>query len=453
MHTAGRTVVFSALTVALALCGLLAFPMYFLKSFAYSGIPVVIFAALASLTVLPAALFGLGPRIDQLSMHRRPQKPVENGAWRKIADTIMRRPIALGVPAVVLLLALGAPFLHVKFGGPSASELPPGAPAARASVTLDQQYSAVSAEPVIVVSDNPGSRKTLNASVASYASELSRLSGVRQVEVVTGTYVQGRQFAPPTLASTRYETPGGIWMAVVPSVDPYGPAGQQLVRAIRATPRPFPVDVTGAGAQFLDTLTSIEHGMPLALLIIGISMFVLLFLLTGSVILPIKAFVLNMMSLSATFGAMVWVFQEGHLRWLVGNFTATNSVVVTMPILMFCIAFGLSMDYEVFLLSRISEEYADCSDNRLSVVRGLERTGRLVTAAAGLVAIVFFSFVSSGVTFMKMLGLGLGLAVLLDATIVRGVLVPAFMRLAGNMNWWAPRSLRRLHNRLGLREQ
>jgi RND superfamily putative drug exporter len=199
-------------------------------------------------------------------------------------------------------------------------------------------------------------------------------------------------------------------------------------------------------------MDSLGNRLPYSLLLIAVSTFILLFLLTGSVVVPIKALVLNLLSLSATFGSMVWIFQEGHLQFLTGDFTVTGSIVATIPIMMFCVAFGLSMDYEVFLLSRIKEEYDATGDNTRSVALGLERTGGLVTAAALLVALVFLSFLTSGITYMKLLGLGLALAVMVDATLVRGVLVPAFMRLAGPYNWWAPGPLARLYQWYGLSE-
>jgi RND superfamily putative drug exporter len=397
--------------------------------------------------MLPAALIMLGDKIDRWSLHRQPPKPLEHVAWYRIARRIMHRPVLAAVPAILLLLALGAPFLQVKFGFVGASDLPPGDPSARASVALNQQYPVFGADPILVVAPHVGDPAARSTQIADYAAELSRLPHARNVTALTGTYVAGRQVATPNIVSSQYANNGGTWLSVTPDVDPYGPAGRELVQAIRAAPHPFQIGVTGDGADFLDSLVAIEHGLPLALAIIGISMFILIFVLTGSILLPIKAFVLNMLSLTATFGAMVWVFQEGHLRWLVGNFTVTGSLVTTTPIVMFCIAFGLSMDYEVFLLSRITEEYEITGDNQLAVVRGLGQTGRLVTSAAVLVAIVFFSFVTSGVAFMKLLGLGLGLAVLLDATIVRGVLVPSFMRLLGNANWWSPRPLRHLRCR------
>jgi RND superfamily putative drug exporter len=245
----------------------------------------------------------------------------------------------------------------------------------------------------------------------------------------------------------------GTWLSVVADVEPYSNEGKQLVSDLRAVPSPLGTTlVGGSAAVFADSQDAMGSRLPWAIGIIAIATFILLFLFTGSVVLPLKALVLNTLSLSATFGAMVWIFQEGHLSQWLGDFTVTGELDTSMPILMFCIAFGLSMDYEVFLLSRIKEEYDRTGDNTAAVALGLQRTGRLVTSAAALMAIVFIAFAMSGVTIIKMLGIGVALAVLVDATIVRGLLVPSFMRIAGDANWWAPAPLKRLHARFGLSE-
>jgi RND superfamily putative drug exporter len=249
----------------------------------------------------------------------------------------------------------------------------------------------------------------------------------------------------------RFVGTGGTFVNVVPSVEPLSEQGEDLVKSVRAVDAPFDVAVGGLSAQLVDTKDSLFSRMPLAIGIIVLVIFVVLFLMFGSVIVPAKAVVLNFLSLTATFGAMVFVFQDGHFSGFL-DFTKTGFLDATTPILMFCIAFGLSMDFEVFLLSRIKEEHDRGSDNVRSVALGLERTGRIVTAAAGLISIVFLAFATSQVSFIKLFGIGLTLAVLVDAYIIRGTLVPAFMRLAGEVNWWAPGPLRRLHNRIGVSE-
>ncbi len=277
------------------------------------------------------------------------------------------------------------------------------------------------------------------------------MPGVARVDAATGSYVRGRAVPGAPDLAQRFADPSGAdgtWWSVVPSVEPLSSAGERLAKDVRAVPAPSTVLVSGPSAALVDTKDSLFSRMPLALAIIAVVTFVVMFLMVGSILVPVKALVLNLLSLSATFGAMVFIFQEGHLSGPLG-FTATGSLTATMPILMFCIAFGLSMDYEVFLLSRIKEEHDRTGDNEHSVAMGLERTGRIVTAAAALLSFVFLAFATSGISFIKMFGLGLALAVIMDATLVRGVLVPAFMRLAGNANWWAPAPLRRLHERIG----
>jgi RND superfamily putative drug exporter len=271
------------------------------------------------------------------------------------------------------------------------------------------------------------------------------------VDASTGSYQDGRRVFSPTEASARFSGEDGTWLALVPAVEPISEEGERLVADVRSTTAPFETLVAGPSAELVDTKAGITSRLSLAAAIIAVVTFVLLFLMTGSVLVPLKAIVLNLLSLTATFGAMVWIFQDGNLSGLLG-FTATGTLDTSMPILMFCIAFGLSMDYEVFLLSRIKEEYDRSGDNTASVAMGLERTGRIVTAAAALLSVVFIAFATSGITFIKMFGVGMALAVIVDATLIRAALVPAFMRLAGNANWWAPRPLRRLHDRIGLRE-
>ena len=255
----------------------------------------------------------------------------------------------------------------------------------------------------------------------------------------------------PNELSRRFTAAGrGTWLSVVPSVEPFSPAGEKLVKAVRATPAPFPVLVGGDSARLVDGKAVLGRRLPLALALVAVSTFVLLFLMVGS-LLPVKALLLNVLSLSATFGALVFVFQDGHFARLL-HFTPTGTISVFIPVLLFCIAFGLSMDYEVFLLSRIKEEVDLGAANDDAVAVGLERTGRIVTAAALLLALVFVAFATAQVTVVKVFGVGLALAVLVDAFLIRATLVPAFMRLAGRANWWAPRGLRRFHLRYGIWE-
>ncbi|MEV6124949.1 MMPL family transporter [Streptomyces sp. NPDC052077] len=452
LRTAGRTVLFSALTVGLSLSALLIFPMYFLRSFAYAGIAVVAFAVVAALVVLPALLAVLGHRVNKWSFGRHREKPADTGFWHRLSLLVMRRPLPLATGVVVLMALLLTPFLGVRFGLSDERALPQHAQAHEVGTRIAEDYPARAMSPLLVVADGTGDPRSRTTDIAEYSQRLSELPDVARVDGLAGSYTDGQRVAEPGRLYEQFAGENGTWLMVVPEVDPYTDEGQDLVTEVREMSAPFPVQVGGTAASFKDTMASLGDRLPYGLLIIAASIFVLLFLLSGSVLMPVKALVLNLFSLTATFGSMVWVFQDGHLKWLVGDFTTTGMTVATNPIMMFCVAFGLSMDYEVFLLSRIKEEYDRTGDNRLSVARGLERTGGIVTAAALLMALVFLSFLLSGITHMKMLGFGLALAVLMDATLVRGILVPAFMRMAGRFNWWAPAPLARLHRRIGLRD-
>jgi len=450
--TAGRTVVFSGITVGIALSALLAFPQFFLRSFAYAGIATTALAVLAAVVVLPALLAVLGTRVNRFRVLRGSMEVTDHGFWYRLSQFVMARPWPVLLGGVALLVALGLPFFRVTFGQTDDRVLPSSAQAAQAGQLLRDKFDSRESDPLTVVAPT----STAGAGVVTtYAEQLSQVPGVTRVDALTGSFADGRQVAPANPASRRFAAPigDGTWLSVVVDVEPYSNAGKQVVTDLRAVQSPLGVTyVGGSAAVFADSQDAMGSRLPWAIGIIAVATFILLFLFTGSVVLPIKALVTNTLSLSATFGAMVWVFQEGHLSQWLGNFTVTGELDTSMPILMFCIAFGLSMDYEVFLLSRIKEEYDRTGDNTAAVAMGLQRTGRLVTSAAALMAIVFISFATSGVTIIKMLGVGVALAVLVDATIVRGLLVPAFMRIAGDANWWAPGPLRRLHDRIGISE-
>ncbi|HTJ75471.1 MAG TPA: MMPL family transporter [Acidimicrobiales bacterium] len=447
--TAGRTVIFSAVTVAVSLAAMLVFPLAFLRSFAYAGVAVVALAAVGAVVVLPALLAVLGARVDKLVLWRRAAKPEGTGFWHRVALAVMRRPVPVATVIIVVLLFLGAPFLRIAFGLPDDRVLPASASSHQVQDAIRTNFSSNEAGALSVVARTADAANT--ADIARYAADLSRAPGAARVDASTGSYIGGQLVAPPNEASARFtsRTGAGTWLSVVPAVEPYSAAGEKLVKAVRAVPPPFAVQVGGQSAELVDSKASLFGRVPLAGGLIALVTFVALFLMTGGVLVPVKAVVVNLLSLTASFGAMVWIFQEGHLSGIL-DFTATGTIATTMPILMFCIAFGLSMDYEVFLLSRIKEEYDRTGDNVGSVALGLERTGRIVTAAAALLAVVFLAFATSHVTFIKLFGLGLALAVILDATLIRAALVPAFMRLAGRANWWAPPALRRVHARFGI---
>jgi RND superfamily putative drug exporter len=465
VRTAGRTVAFSAVTVAASLCALLVFPLAFLRSFAYAGVAVAFLAGLFSVVVLPAILAALGTRVDKLTIFKRSVEAHDEGFWHRMALFVMRRPVIVATSAIAVLLFLGAPFLHLNLSLPDDRVLPESAPSRQVSDVLRAEFGSKEAGASSVVAEGIGDPTTRATEIDAYAAALAALPGVARVDAATGSYC-GEGLADLGCTPGQLVVPGGegryltfnsanaggsTYLSVVPDLEPLSAEGEQLVKAIRATDAPFATQVTGMSAQLVDTKDALFSRLPLAALIIALVTFLVLFIQFGSVVIPIKAVILNLLSLSATFGAMVWVFQEGHLSGAL-NFTAIGSIDATTPILMFCVAFGLSMDYEVFLLSRIKEEYDRTGDNELSVARGLERTGRIVSAAALLIAVVFIAFATSHVTFIKLFGVGLTLAVLMDAFLIRGTLVPAFMRLAGSWNWWAPAPLRRLHQRIGVSE-
>ncbi|MBY4574065.1 hypothetical protein ACN94_10785 [Gordonia paraffinivorans] len=460
LATAGRTVAFSAVTVALSLSALALFPQYFLRSFAYAGLGVVVLAALAALVVTPAVLMVLGDRIDSLDARRplrrllrlpSPQdKEPEDTWWYRLVRWVMRHALPVATAVIVFLLVLGAPFLSLKMGFPDDRVLPGSASARQIQDEIRQDFDDDLSSAVTVVMRGPIDPGEL----AAYTRQLSEIDDVNSAGSSAGIFVSGRQVAPGSPDDTRGDT-HVLSISTDRAVMSEG-AIEQL-DAMRALPVPAGTEVwfTGLTAVTDDTVYSIYAHLPWVLGLIAVATFILLFLFTGSVVLPLKALVLNILSLSATFGAMVWFFQEGHLGGL--GTTATGTLNATMPVLLFCVAFGLSMDYEVFLLGRIREEWLHSgrtrADNDHAVALGLARTGKVITAAALLMSIVFAAIAASEVSFMRMFGVGLTLAVLMDATLVRMFLVPAFMRLAGRANWWAPAPLRKLHDRFGLSEE
>lgn len=432
METAGRTVIFSGLTVALSLSALLVFPLFFLRSFAYAGIVVVLSAVAGAVVVLPAVIALLGTRVDRLVLWKRKPKPDGPNVWFRIARVVMARPIHIGALTIIFLLALGVPFLSAKFGLPDDRILPKTSSTHVVTQAIRDDFSQQDENSITVVGTHLPKTVT-RARVDEYAHTLRAVPGVAQVATVINN--------------------AGVRITVVPSVEAYSTAGVTLVHDLRAVPAPFHVGLTGNGPQFVDVQKAVFSKLPLALGLIAIATFVLLFLLTGSFVLPIKALLLNLISLSAVFGALVWVFQEGHLGSLIGGFQISGYLDITTPVLLFCVAFGTSMDYEVFLMSRIKEEHDLSGDTQGAVAMGLSRTGGIVTSAAALFAIVNIAFVTSGVTFIKLFGVGLTIAVMVDATLIRGLLVPAFMRLMGEANWWAPPWARRIHERWGMSDE
>jgi len=449
--TAGRTVAVSGVLVALALSSLMIFPQVLLHSMGLGGAAAVLVAMLASLTVLPALLAVLGRRVDagRLPWSRRRRLPSvtgtvaglmagdrsDNGRWGRIAQSVMRRPVPVLIGILVLLGVLSAPFAKVHFGGIDERMLPAGTQSRVVSERLAADFTGAGIRPIQVLIGDASASDT-----SAFQSRVAALPGV------TGTTVSAQKAAATpgtenTLVSVQYNG------------DASSAAARQIVERVRALPRPAgaTVMVGGTSAEVVDQLHSLSSRLPwMALLVAGIT-FLVLAVAFGSVVVPLKAIVMNLISIAAAFGVVTWIFQDGHLSGLLG-FTPTGYVEASQPILMVAILFGLSMDYEVFLLSRIRERWDELGDNTAAVVSGVQRTGWMISTAAVLLCVVVGSFATSGITFVKMIGVGMVVALLVDATLVRLLLVPATMRLLGRHNWWAPGPLGRLYGRYGVRE-
>ncbi|WP_428341839.1 MMPL family transporter [Mycobacterium sp.] len=445
VRTAGRTVVFSATTVTLSVLALLVFPMMFLRSIAYACVGVILLATGCALVVTPAMLRILGPRIDSLNVGRAIRRlfgrrapagtrAEEDGFWFRSSRLVMRRPVVMGGAVLILALVLAAPFSAIRLNFPDDRSLPTTIESRSVGDVVRAQFPAQATAAMDVILEASADADQLDP----YAMALSRLPHVAAVKLATANYVNGRHVGEKPVPHAD-----GPYLTVVPDVDPYSDAAHRLLDQVRRTPSPGTVHVGGLTAENFDTKDALLERIPLAAALIAVAMFGVLFAFTGSVVLPLKALLLNIISLSATLGAMVFIFQEGHLKWLGGDFTVTGTLPTPTPILIICLTFGLSMDYEVFLLSRITEEYRAHGDTNLAVMSGLQRVGPIVTAAALMMSIVFIAMATSQVSFIKSLGLGLTLAILFDATLIRAVLMPAAMRLMGRANWWAPHWRRR----------
>ncbi|KAA1250805.1 MMPL family transporter [Mycobacterium simiae] len=472
MATSGRTVLFSATTVALSMAATVAFPMYFLKSFAYAGVATVAFVAAASIVITPAAIVLLGPRLDAWDVRRllrrvlgRPEpvhKPVQQLFWYRSTKFVMRRWLPIGLAVTAVLVLLGLPFLSVKWGFPDDRVLPSSASARQVGDQLRKNFThdRAMAVPVVV----PDARGLTAADLDSYAADLSQVPNVSAVTAPSGTFVGGKRMGPPA-AATGFSD-GSAFLTVSSTAPLFSPAADTQLNRLHHVTGPAGRSVAMAGLAQVnrDSVDAVTNRLPLVLGLMAAITFVLLFLLTGSVVLPAKALVCNVLSLSAAFGALVWIFQDGHLGAL--GTTPSGTLVANMPVLLFCIAFGLSMDYEVFLVARIREYWLASgaahpanpspaqahAANDESVALGVARTGRVITAAALVMSMSFAALIAANVSFMRMFGLGLTLAVAADATLVRMVLVPAFMHVMGSWNWWAPKPLGWLHERFGINE-
>lgn len=421
VNSAGKTVFYSGLTVLVTLSALIFFPLDFLKSFGYAGVSVVSLAVLGALIPLPAIMALLGHRIDKGVVRKSGITPKEDGRWAHTARNVMRRPIPVVIGSLLVLGIFAAPISNIAFAQVDSRVLPKSDPAAIGAAKILERFNGFEGSPVEVVIPNGVGRET---QVDKYLAEVSKVDGIARVSPIE-TY--GRD----------------LRIQVIPSKASRSLAAEQIIHDIRDIPSPTGTLIGGAAADFTDSQDGIARTLPWALGWIALWVMILIFVFTGSIILPIKAVLLNALSLLATLGAITWIFIDGHLKWLVGDFTVTGTLDTGTVILVAVVVFGLSMDYELFLLSRIREEHMAGKSNIESVAVGLQRSARIITAAALLLAVVFASFMISGVTSIKMLGFGVALAVILDATLVRALLVPALMRLFGERNWWAPKALRR----------
>jgi len=457
--TAGRTVLVSGITVATALASLMLFPVTFLRSMGYGGVATVLVDVLAALTVMPALLAVLGPRVNALRIRRTvrrapavwpasagtggsggssPRVGREHaGGWYRLASSVMRRPLVYAIPIVAVLLVLGSPFLRITWGGVDATDLPASAPSRVVAEALNRDFPGNPTAPIESVVQFPGPVARSPARISELTGYVSRLSHVPGVEGAR-------------LAGVRGDI-ARVDLGYGPGT--YTPQARAIVTQVRDVTAPpgARAYVGGQTAGLVDELSSLGQVLPWMGLVVALATIAALFLAFGSVVLPLKAIVMNVLSLSAMYGVVVWIFQQGHLSGLL-QFTSNGTIDPTMPILMFALMFGLSMDYEVFLLSRVRERYDQTGDTREAVASGLQRTGGLITSLALLLIIVVGAFSASGITFIKLLGVGMIVALAVDATIVRVMLVPAVMRLLGSANWWAPRPLRRLYARYGIRE-
>ena len=419
--TAGRTVFFSGVTVIITLSSLMLFPLGFLKSFGYAGVSVVSIAILSSLIPLPAILALLGRRIDKFVVRRKSLAPKEEGGWARTVRYVMKRPVSVVVLSIIFLGILAAPVKDLVFSQVDSRVLPASDRSAIAAQFILDKFPGQQGNPIEIIF--PGAADNI-LEINDYASRIINVPGIISVGKVETFGADAR-------------------LSAIHSMGPRTPDAEKMIDQLREVPSPDGTLIGGVAADYADGQNALASTLPWALTWIAIGVLVLLFLFTGSIILPIKAIILNVLSLAATMGLLTWVFIGGHLKWLVGEFTVTGTFDTSIAILIAVVAFGLSMDYELFLLSRIKEEHDAGRSNIEAVATGLQKSARIITAAAVLLAIVFASFITSGVTSIKSLGFGIAFAILLDATLVRALLVPALMRLFGERNWWAPKALRR----------
>lgn len=426
--SAGKTVVFSGLTVALVLVSMAFFPQYFLQSFALAGVSVVTLAVIGAAIAVPAQLNLLGDRVNKLRVLKRDLTPKDTGFWEKVARFTMRRPLPILFVSIVFLSSLFSLSSQVVFGQVDDRVLPKDNPAHVASDLLRERFEGRESSPIEILV------RGTDAEIQQYIDDVKNQDNIVRVALV------------PTEEDTDW-----VRINAITDVETRSPDGLELVVALRAIETELDEVLIGGNAAFYtDSQQGIEAALPIAGIWVFVTTFIILFLFTGSVLIPIKAIVLNVLSLGATLGLVGWIFQNGELQWLLGEYSVTGTIDTSSVVMIALVAFGLSMDYELFLLSRIKEQHDAGYNTVNSVALGLQRSGRIITAAALILAVTFGAFASSGVSIMKMLGLGIAFAILLDATVVRGLLVPAIMRLMGSANWWAPKWMKAIHEKIGL---
>jgi RND superfamily putative drug exporter len=446
--TAGRTVLFSGITVAIVLSSLAFFPQYFLKSFAIGGVVVVFLSIAGALIALPALLALLGDRVNNLRLGRKKNVPKtkDDGFWGSTARFVMKRPLAISLVALIGLGGLMSLSGNIQFGQVDDRVLPKTSNSVEANDVIRERFSGREASPVEILVKGASSEDVLD-----YVVALSKLPDITRVQSSAGIAQDGildQGYAP---MFSSYAQNGYQRIQAIHDVEPRSIAGQELTADIRKVKLDsHKVLIGGIAASYTDSQDGIVEQLPTVAIWILAFTLILMFLFTGSVLLPIKAVLLNILSLGATYGFLTWVFIDGNLKWLLGDFIVTGTVDTSSIVLIAVVVFGLSMDYELFLLSRIKEQHDAGMSTIDSVAVGLQRSGRIITAAALVLALSFVAFATSGVTIMKMLGLGIAFAILLDATIIRALLVPALMRLFGDLNWWAPKWMKAIYRKLGL---
>ena len=420
LATAGKTVFYSGLTVFVTLLSLTFFPLPFLKSFGYAGVSVVALAVAGALFGLPPILALIGGKVDKGVIRKSAITPKEDGRWAQTARFVMRKPVSVVVLSLIVLGIMAAPISNISFSQGDSRILPASNSAAIATAVQTERFTNnVSTVDIVILN---GANNEVE--IASYLQKVAKVSGISSV-------------------GPAQNVGSDVRVSAYQSLLPRTPEAQKMIHDLREIKAPAGTLIGGVAADYTDSQDGISQTLPWALGWIAISVLILLFVFTGSIILPIKAVLLNIMSLTATMGVLTWVFVDGHMQWLVGSFTVTGTLDTSIAILIAVVVFGLSMDYELFLLSRIREEHLLGKSNIESVATGLQRSARIITAAAVLLAVVFAAFVTSGVTSIKTMGFGVALAVILDATLIRALLVPALMRLLGERNWWAPKAMQR----------